>query len=57
MQKYTFLNAFKRDLAKRIRVNHGSYELLNIHIFNWYKALYSASTSTIHHLDFIRVIR
>ena len=57
MQKYTFLNAFKRDLAKRICVNHGSYELLNIHIFNWYKALYSASTSTIHHLDFIRVIR
>ena len=41
-----FLNSFKRDLAKHIRVTLDSSEFLNIHIFNWYKALYSASSST-----------
>ena len=31
--------------------------LVNIPIFNWYKALYSASSSTFRHLDFIRAVR
>ena len=35
----------------------GVYEFLNIHILNWYKALYSASNSTFRHLDFIRAVR
>ena len=52
-----FLNSFKRDLAKRIYITLGVYEFLNIHIFNWYKALYSASSSTFRHLDFIRAVR
>ena len=38
-----FLNSFKKDLAKHIYINLGVYKFLNIHIFNWYKALYSAS--------------
>ena len=42
----------KRDLTKRIHITLGVYEFLNIHIFNWYKALYSASSSTFRHLDF-----
>ena len=33
------------------------FEFLNIHISNWYKALYSASNSTFQHLDFIRAVR
>ena len=33
-------------MAKRIYITLGVYEFLNIHIFNWYKALYSASSST-----------
>ena len=45
-QRYTFLNPFKIDLAKRIYTNLGVYEFLNIHIFNWCKARYSASSST-----------
>ena len=40
MLRYTFLNSFKRDLAKRIYITLGVYEFLNTHIFNWYKALY-----------------
>ena len=47
----------KRDLTKRIHITLGVYEFLNIHIFNWYKALYSASSSTFRHLDFIRAVR
>ena len=47
---------FKRDLAKRIYIALGVYEFLNIHIFNWYKALYSAYSSTFQHLDFIRAV-
>ena len=50
-------NSFKRDLAKRIYITLGVYEFLNIHIFNWYKALYSASSSSFWHLDFIRAVR
>ena len=50
---YTFLNLFKRDLAKRIYITFGVYDFFNIHIFSWYKALYSASRSTFRHLDFI----
>ena len=53
----TFLNSFKRNMAKYIYVTFGSSEFLNIHIFNSYKALYSASSSTFRHLDFIRAIR
>ena len=56
-QRYTFLNSFKRDLAKHIYITLGVYEFLNIHIFNWYKALYLASSSTFRHLDFIRAVR
>ena len=52
-----FLNSFMRDLAKPIWIGFGSCEFLNIHIFNQYKALYSASSSTFQHLDFIRAIR
>ena len=55
--KQGILNSFKRDLAKRIYIKLGVYEFLNIHIFNWYKALYSASSSTFQHLDFIRAAR
>ena len=50
-----FLNSFKRDL-KHIWVTFSSSEFLNIPIFNCYKALYSASSSTFRHLDFIRAI-
>ena len=32
-------NSFKRDLAKYFWVTFGSSEFLNIHIFNWQKAL------------------
>ena len=32
-------------------------EFLNIHIFNWCKALYSASSSTFWHLGFIRAVQ
>ena len=39
-----------RDLAKRIYITLGVYEFLNIHIFNWYKALYSASSITFRDL-------
>ena len=45
-QTYTFLNSFKRDLAKPIYITLGVYEFLNIHIFNWYEALYLAFSST-----------
>ena len=48
----TFLNSLKRDLAKRIYITLGVYEFLN-----WYKALYSAPSSTFRHLDFIRAVR
>ena len=51
-----FLNSFKRDLDKRIYITLGVYEFLNIHIFNWDKALYSASSSTFRDLDFIRAV-
>ena len=55
--RYTFLNSFNRDVAKRIYITLGVYEFLNIHVFNWCKALYSASSSTFRHLDFIRAVR
>ena len=51
------MTSFKRDLAKRIYIALGVYEFLNIHILNWYKALYSASSSTFRHLDFIRAVQ
>ena len=35
----------------------GFHESLKIHIFNLYKALYSASSSTFRHLDIIRAVR
>ena len=57
MLRYTFLNSFKRDLAKRIYVTLGVYEFLNINIFSWYKAFYWASSSTFRRLDFIRAVR
>ena len=38
-----------RDLAKRIYITLGVHEFLNIHIFNWYKAFYSASSSIFWH--------
>ena len=57
MLRYTFLNSFKRDLAKRIYITLGVYEFLNTHIFNWYKALYQAPSSTFRHLDIIRTIQ
>ena len=38
-QRNTFLNSFKRDLAKYICTAFGSSEFLNIHIFNWHKVL------------------
>ena len=52
-----FFNSFKRDLAKRVYITLGVNEFLNSHIFNWYKALYSASSTTFRHLDFIRAVR
>ena len=55
--RHTFLNSFNRDVAKRIYITLGVYEFLNIHVFNWCKALYSASSSTFRHLDFIRAVR
>ena len=45
---------FKRDLAKLIWITIGSSDN---YIFNCYKALYCASSSTFSHLDFIRVVR
>ena len=53
----TFLNSFKTDLAKLIWVDFDSFEFFNIHIFNWYKSLCSASSSTFRHIDFIRASR
>ena len=35
------MNSFKKDLAKRIYTTLGVYEFLNIHIFKWYKALFT----------------
>ena len=55
--RYTFLNSFNRDVAKRIYITLGVYEFLNIHVFNWYKAFYSASSSTFRHPDFVRAVR
>ena len=54
-EKY-FLNSFKRDLGKYTCTAFSSSELLNIHIFKWYKALYSAFSSTFRHLNFIKAI-
>ena len=51
-QRWTFLTSFKTDLAKL-----GVSQLLNIHIFNQYKALYLASSSTFQHLDFTRAVQ
>ena len=45
------------ELAKYFCTAFGSSEFLNIYIFNQYKALYSALSSTLCRLDFIRVIR
>ena len=45
------------DLPKRICVDFGKSGFLNIHIFNWYKALYLACGSIFWHLPFIRAIR
>ena len=56
LRKCTFLNSFKTDLAKLICADFGNSEFLNIHIFNWYKALYLACSTIIRHLDFIRAI-
>ena len=55
-QIYTLLSSFKRNFAKRIYVTLGVYEFRNIHIFNWYKALYPVSSSTFWHLHFIRAV-
>ena len=55
-RRCTLLKSFKRDLGKLLWIAFGSSEFLNIHIFNWYKALYSASSTTFQHLDFIRAI-
>ena len=52
-----FLNSFKRDLAGVIYIALDVSEFLNIHIFNWYKALYSASSCTFRDLDFFRAVR
>ena len=49
-----FLNSYKTSLAKRIWID---FEFPNIHIFSWYKALYSASSNTFWHVDFIKVSR
>ena len=46
--------SFITDLAKLILIDFDSSEFLNIHSFNWYRALYSASNSTFQQLDFIR---
>ena len=45
-KKCTFLNSFNRDLARVIQITLDISEFLNIHIFNWYKGLQSASSST-----------
>ena len=47
-----FFKFTKRDLARVISINLDVAEFLNSHIFNWYKALYSASSSNFRHLDF-----
>ena len=39
-KRRTFLNSFKRDLARVIQITLDVSEFLNIHIFNWYKALF-----------------
>ena len=47
-----------RDLLARvIQITLDVSEFLSIHIFNWYKALYLASSSTFWHLGFIRAVR
>ena len=50
-----FLNSCKTYMAQVICVDFGESEFLNIHIFNWYRTLYSARSSNFRHLDFIRV--
>ena len=42
-------------MAQVICVDFGESEFLNIHIFNWYRTLYSARSSNFRHLDVIRV--
>ena len=55
--KMHYLNSCQTDLTKLICVDLGKSEFLNINIFNWYKALYSACSGIFPHLDFIRPIR
>ena len=44
------------DLAKRIWIDFGKSELLNIYKFNWCEAFYSTCSSIFRHLDFITTI-
>ena len=50
-----FLNSCKTYMAQVICVDFGKSEFLNIHIFIWYRTLYSARSSIFRHLDVIRV--
>ena len=43
-------------VASLICTDLGKSEFLNIHIFNWHKALDSACSGISRHLDFIRAI-
>ena len=45
------------DLAKRIWVDFGKCEFLDIYNFNWYEALYLTCSSLSKDLDFIGAIR
>ena len=42
-------------MAQVICVDFGKSEFLNIHIFTWYRTLYSARSSIFRHLDVITV--
>ena len=56
-ERCTYLNQFMTDLAKRIWVDFGTCEFLDIYKFNWYEALYLTCSSLFRHLDFIGAIR
>ena len=56
LRECTFSNSLKTKLVKLICADFGKSDFLNVHIFNWYKALYSACSSIFPHLDFVRGI-
>ena len=55
-QKFAKIIIEKETLVLAVASNI-TLEFLNIHVFNWCKALYSASSSTFWHLGFIRAVQ